>query len=320
MKYLFCHVGWMEHYQGLQAGDEIRGGGAWVREHGRGFEVCNFCSHKGTVYGNVEPPGFRIKIDRLGAEPTDECVSGVTVIWTATRPTGGTVVVGWYRNATVFREYQQFDNPPPLHRKNDIDGYWIKAPADQVTLLPVDERTCEIPRASKGAMGKSNIWYADSPISEPIVARVFDFINNYGKPSPRTPSMPSQDQVRKAQVEEAAVRACVAHYESLGYSVKSVEKDNVGWDLEAQSGRTVLRIEVKGLSGGAFSVELTPNEYKAFATRDESYRLAVVLKALTEPELMICRYSRERGEWVVDGDPCKSLDIQIKQAATIRCK
>lgn len=321
MALLFCNVGWMERYQGQKkGGDRIVGGGAYVKEHGRGSEVCNFSGVGNTLYGYVQSPGQQININRIGADRDDGSVSDVTVVWTAKRPAGGTVVVGWYKNATVFRDYQRFSRLPAVQRGNGIDGYWIKAPLKHAKLLPADERTCEIPRAVKGGMGNANIWYADRRESAPIVKRVMTVLS--GK-KPRTQLKGSrsgtQDQDRKARVEKAAIRACCEHFEALDYAVDSVEKDNVGWDLEAQSGRLTLRIEVKGLSGTVFSVELTPNEYKAFSRKADDYRLAVVLNALDNPRLLICRYSRGQKSWIVDGNGIKSLKVQTKKSASIRC-
>ena len=320
MKLLFFNIGWMEWYQGLQTGDAIVGGGSYVKTEGRGNEVCNFAAVNGALYGYVQPPGWQINIDRMGAQPDDETISGITVVWTATRPTGGTAVIGWYKNATVFRSYQKFARPSELHHKNDVDGYWVRAAVGDGKLLSVDERTCEIPRQVKGGMGQSNVWYADSPQSAAIVARVQALVEGKRVKSPTTKAARSkQDQERKAEIERTAIRICCEHFENLGYLVKSVEKDNLGWDLEASSGKTVLRIEVKGLSGSAFYIELTPNEYRAFSEQSEAYRLAVVTSALGNPVLSVCRYSTEQKNWVVDGHIAKFLKIQTKQSASVRC-
>ncbi len=50
---------------------------------------------------------------------------------------------------------------------------------------------------------------------------------------------------------------------SVGEEKRDRQKDNCGWDLEyMQAGRS-LCVEVKGLSGAALGVELSPNEYAA---------------------------------------------------------
>ena len=112
MKILFCNVGWMESYQGQSAADKIQGGGSYVHEERMGHEICNFATHRRNVYGYVRPPNAnrqpgagQIKIERIGGNQSD-FVSNVLVVWTATRPEGGTVVVGWYKNAIVYRYFQ----------------------------------------------------------------------------------------------------------------------------------------------------------------------------------------------------------------------
>lgn len=320
MTLLFCNIGWMDHYQGLGAGDIIRGGGAYVKEKGRGDEMCNFTVVGGVVHGYVQPPGQEIDIDRIGANPSDDSISGITVVWTATRPTGGTAVIGWYKNATIFRRYQKIGAGHKTHTRNGISGFWVRARSKDAKLLTVDERTCEIPRQVKGGMGQSNIWYADAPESISVVRRVTRLVNGKRPSKPIRTSRPkTQDQERKVQIEKAAIRACCDHFERLGYLVRSVEKDNVGWDLVARSGKTILQIEVKGLSGPTFAVELTPNEFKAFSKHSDAYRLAVVVSALTRPKLLICRYSSEQQAWVVDGNAGKRLNIQTRESASIRC-
>jgi hypothetical protein len=269
----------------------------------------------------VQVPGEAINLDRLGAGSDDTSIGGVTVVWTATRPGGGSTIVGWYKDATIFRSYQIFKKIPLAQSQNSIDGFWMKAPAAMATILPVDSRIFEIPRQKKGGMGRSNIWYADRPESAKLVDSVRAMIGG-GRPPIVKPSNHSrqQDQEKKARIESEAIRVCCAHFEGLGYTVESVEKDNVGWDLVARAGRSSLRIEVKGLSGSSFSIELTPNEYTAFSQRAGDYRLAVVVEALGRPKLFICRYSNEESTWLAESDGVFSLDIKIKESASIECK
>lgn len=319
MPFLFCNVGWMERYEGLGAsGDRIQGGGKYVIDNKFGHEVFNFSEFYRTMYGFVQVNGKQIDIDRLGANPRDDSITGVTVIWTATRPTGGTAVIGWYRDATIYRSLQHFTEPALKAARQGIDGYWIKAPASQAKRLTVTGRALEIPRQTKGGMGQSNVWYADSSESEELVKQVQMLVEgtNPLAESPRR-AQSATDQERKARVERAAIRHSCDYFEMLGYAVVSVEKDNVGWDLEASSGRTKLRIEVKGLSGPVFSVQLTPNEYNAFTRQEADYRLAVVTNALENPTLSICRFSGEQGAWLVEGQSSGRIEIKIRQSASV---
>ena len=129
MAYLVCNVGWMEYYGSENDDDNIVGGGSYVDRENHGFEVCNFAPYENQIYGYVQPPRgrsdeniksgtdeyfFRSKIDinKLGADTNDDFITNVNVIWTATHTERGRVVVGWYKNATVYREYQKFDIVP----------------------------------------------------------------------------------------------------------------------------------------------------------------------------------------------------------------
>jgi Domain of unknown function (DUF3883) len=74
------------------------------------------------------------------------------------------------------------------------------------------------------------------------------------------------DIERKAKVEQAAIEEVKKYYKE--YTVETVEKDNVGWDLEAKpiKGGGVICLEVKGLFGSELKVGLTPKEYRALVT------------------------------------------------------
>lgn len=317
----------MEDYQGLSDGDQIQGGGAFVLENNMGHEICNFAEHDGVVYGYVQPSSGKkipgrgtINIDRLGAKK-ERYVENILIIWVANHPSGGTYVIGWYKNATVFREYQRFENIPPLHSDNGLDGYWFKSRSSDAMLLPIDMRTFEIPRANKGGaeggIGQSNVWFADQPKSQGIVHRVLKLVN--GKSTGRPPvSKRKTDPDHNAKVEKAAINATRRHYELIGYEVESVEKDNVGWDLEATIGRIHLRIEVKGLSGSTPTIQLSPNEFAAFSACSASYRLAIVTGAITTPKLTICRYNDDKKEWIVDDENILALSIEPKTSAIIK--
>ena len=121
MPLIFCNIGWMNKYNGI-SGDSIERGGKY-NKHSIGHEVCNFSNNKGTVYGYVQPVGDSIKIEKLGASKKDEAIDGVTVVWTAGPESGGTVVVGWYKDATVYRNLQSIANPNTLQTNNGVASY-----------------------------------------------------------------------------------------------------------------------------------------------------------------------------------------------------
>ncbi len=335
MMILFCKIGWMENYCGQTANDQIQGGGSYVKKHGIGHEVCNFAPNPddGYLYGYVQPIAETIDLKRLDQNSNGVSISGVTVIWVAThhvkKGSLGAKIVGWYRNATVFTTFQPFEHIPVLQKENGISRYIIKAPSDQAVLLPVDARVITIPRAQdiKGFFGQSNVWYGDAKNEDvqKFVHTITNYIEQYEKESIledlKNKQSYAKDQERKVKVEQAAIRTSICYFEQLGYAVRSVEKDNCGWDLEAEAGRTSLRIEVKGLSGDVFNIGLTPNEYKAFEKKSDDYRLSVVTNALKEPKLFICRFSEEQNGWIAEteGESPKKLNIELISSASISC-
>ncbi|WP_080755873.1 HNH endonuclease [Aeromonas hydrophila] len=180
MKLLFCNIGWMDRYNGIDD-DSIKRGGAYNNKS-IGHEVCNFSPINNKVYGYVRSSG-KINIERLGASKKDSFIKGITVVWTAGPDNGGTVIVGWYKNATVFRLEQEIERPTQLQKHNGISKYRIIAEAENAKLLPLMQRTFLIPRAVKGGIGQSNVWYADSIESRSIVASACDFIQNFHEKS-----------------------------------------------------------------------------------------------------------------------------------------
>lgn len=195
MPVLFCNIGWMSRYDGID-GDSIQRGGAYNKE-AIGHEVCNFSNVDSKVYGYVRLDGC-IKIMRLGAGKNDESIEGVTVIWVASPDSGGTAIVGWYKNATVFRDPQKIKKGSCLQKKNGLNGYRyrILADASNATLLPIEKRGFMVPRAVKGGIGQSNVWYADGPESADLVERALKLVNS-GRLSDQLPDVDASNRAWK---------------------------------------------------------------------------------------------------------------------------
>jgi hypothetical protein len=323
---IFLRVGWMDRYQGVVGGDTIHGGGAYVAKHGFGPEIFNFQPFQKAVYGYVQPPSRkgqwengRIDLTRLGAAADDKSLSNVLAVWVATSPLGGAFIVGWYKNATIYRNWQS-SPPGSARRHSDTDcGYFVTASAEDSVLLPPDERVFPIPQQGKGEFGQSNIWYADDPAQHrQLRLNVLEYVESSQLPNaarPETSSPRQSDPLLRQQVEQIAVKTTEDYFTGLGYRVNSVEQDNVGWDLNAVLGNRDLKLEVKGLSGSQIVVELTPNEYAAMKAYLESYRVCVVTDALTEPCLEVFAYSLDSRRWESPGR--RILSIQEIKAA--RC-
>lgn len=284
MSLVIVNIGWSTSYTGLP-GDAPVGGHAYLQTHEDGHESWNFLPTDGKYYGYV-PGHSTINIRKLGAGANDLAIEDATVVWVARSPrTQRTYVVGWYSGATIHGK----DHMVAVERAGvGPVQYQIEVPIDGGTLLEPEQRMLRVPTAKvPGNMGQRPIWYGNADFNASLAA----YIAADGVLAPTgprgTPKQPDSDLRRR--VEEAAIEHAKAHFRSKAggsRDVKTVEDDNVGWDLEASAGDEVLKIEVKGLSGGSVCVELTPNEYKKMLSpaNRKDYVVYVVTNAL-EPEM-----------------------------------
>lgn len=300
MNLLFCNTGWMNYYDGTSS-DSIQGGGSYIQDHGIGGEVFNFSKYNGKCYGYVRSSRNGItQINRLGANSKDEFIDDVLVVWLATHPIqGGVRIIGWYKNARIYRE--TIESPVGTNRYEIEFGHNIEALSEDCYLLPKDERTFIIPKATKttGGIGRSNIFYCEGEKNESIKNSVIEYIKSYKSKSRRRTLKKRVDVDKKQRVEKNAVEAAIKYYVGLGYSVISVEKDNCGWDLEARISNEKLLVEVKGISNSVVEISLTPNEYKNMKLHRDRYRLFILVNALDEErcEQIVFSYDSDSGEW-----------------------
>ena len=182
MKILFCNIAWMKDYLGTTEEDKPINGGSYIKENEDGGESYNFQDYNGYCYGYVMLYGnMALEKHFEGVASNQSSVDDVLVIWVSTNENSETRIVGWYKNATVYRE----DQYERAFTNNNHDLYYrIKAPAKSCYLLPEKQRNFPIERASAVGtgmgMGRSNIWYAESKFAQDIlIPKVIDYIENY---------------------------------------------------------------------------------------------------------------------------------------------
>lgn len=289
------------------------GGFKWAAKHGWGGEVYNFRSVDGRCYGHVEVLDHSIHIENLGASRDAPSIDGVLVVWTAPDPSPrrGRIVVGWYRNATVYRNRQQpkgklkkartfhvpeFDEP-------QVFSYQVEAAEADCTLLAPEERVLWIPprkKGDKGIPGQSPVYFPErqtAPAGPEIARRIRRFIDTgealslaeaVGVPPARSRGTYQPNPERRKEIEDAAMEIVGAHFKKLKYSVHPVPELNLGYDIVATRGDSILCIEVKGRSGTEVTADFTFNEFDKIKLEqkgkftDGSYRICIVTDALNE--------------------------------------
>ena len=136
----------------------------------------------GRCYGFARTIGEEFHIEEFDKKYRhfDE-TNNVLVAWCAAHPERGTVVVGWYENATANRFLKEMRCTPA----SGIDrSYWFECKAEDAYLLPEDKRTFTIGRAAKDGTGKgfgqSNVWFAQSEYAKAnVIPDVLEFINSH---------------------------------------------------------------------------------------------------------------------------------------------
>lgn len=100
-----------------------------------------------------------------------ESIGNVLVVFCAKPKDGHSVIVGWYKNATVYRHRPSYNGR----------AYNLCAQKEDCVLLPEHKRTFKAPRAKMDGFGfgQSNLWYAPGEKCRDYVEKVFDYIDSY---------------------------------------------------------------------------------------------------------------------------------------------
>lgn len=180
---LFCNIAYMQFYDNNIL-DKPVNGGSFVQKEKDAYEKYNFQECEDGFYrGFVETKhreGYEKAIkqnnyNKLHIENIDSAfidkneIDNVLVVLCAKPQNKKTVIVGWYKNATVYRDRPEYKGR----------FFNLKAKITDSVLLEEKDRLFEIPRANdKGyGFGRANIWYANTFNCESFVDKVIDYIN-----------------------------------------------------------------------------------------------------------------------------------------------
>lgn len=206
MDILFCNIAWMKYYKGIYPNrDEPMNGGSYVKEKKDAHEKYNFLpcyiQDDNDNNNNLEvclgffstksTNGFddnQLHIEKIeNGSIKEDMIDGVLVVWCAKQPYDNrTVVIGWSRDAQVYRYYQQacFKH---ANGKEDIRYYNVLAKSKNCVLLPEGERNrftrWNVPRKRpKGAsfgFGSANVWFGLEEDARDYIKRLIENINSY---------------------------------------------------------------------------------------------------------------------------------------------
>lgn len=189
MRILFCNIAWMNYYKGIVKDiDEPKGGGSFVKDTKDAHEKYNFEAvpvhfEDGFLPDDAYCLGFvmtkfiksefaQLKIERIaGCElcRNEEYADDVLVVYCAKHPAHNfTTVVGWYKHAVVFREFQKMEFQAEEEEDVYVQFYNAIAKKEDCVLLPISARSrvtqWKVPRTQGGAsygFGQANVWFAE---------------------------------------------------------------------------------------------------------------------------------------------------------------
>jgi hypothetical protein len=297
---VFARVGWMKWYRGPQPDDEKPIGGGSYTKNELGHEAYNFRPLNGNMLGYFQPKlrtdhPSSVALERIEAGFTGQSLEGVLAIFVATDPKrGGQRIVGWFRDATVYR-FAQTSNA----KERNLFSYFLKTREENAHLVLETRRASIIP-SGKGAFGQANVCYPlDSNgqlkknagwIDEALrYIASYDLENTAQEPDAeadpdiegtltsiieRAAGFQSNPRIRRAIEEYAMLWAQKRLKELLGEKPTDTHSTKPYDFLCNVSGRELF-VEVKGTQADGNSVSLTPKEVE-HAQRQRNSALFIV--------------------------------------------
>lgn len=179
---IFARIADMDYYRGVTDTDKPVNGGAYIKENGYGGECYNFApvdaDGNDVCLGYVMLSGTanQIRLENIiggSALRKDDIAEGVTVVWCAkSKKKHVTQVVGFYKNATVYRTPQYVDIIDAEGNVCDSQKFNFIADKEDCVLLPRKERDngrkWYVPLSGNYGydygFGRSQIWFANGKI------------------------------------------------------------------------------------------------------------------------------------------------------------
>jgi hypothetical protein len=306
---MFFNVCWHKYYKGPLPDDKIDSKHGYFDKFGNewGEECYTFLpDENGKLY--FHGPVFedsKIEINNLNPQNNDIFVDDVFIIFISTEPVSDNqYIVGWYKQARVFREFQKYHDST---RQNQQGGTWyynVTTDVQHGFCVEVKDRRgfslSDMPKFRR-------TWYAND--YRKFCKNVYEYTirceqerkNERSGPQVKV-RRPSEKQTppqsgggagrynqnveERLLIEKISMDKAMRFYEEQFYDVINVDVLAKGWDLEASKDGKTLKIEVKGTKGDQIYFGLTPNEYKKLKECVLEYRIAVVTECLSEEPIL----------------------------------
>ncbi len=177
LKILYCRIGYMKNYNGIQDGDNKPIGGGAYNKNNIGHELYNFSNNNNIYYGYVQTKSEKLNLKRIDKSVDDllDKIENVLVIWVATREGFGQCIVGWYKDATVYSKMQYIPENI-IDSRVKTEGYTYNEfliKSNNATLVLENRRNEKIL-----GMGESNVWYGNNETNNQVLEYIENYENN----------------------------------------------------------------------------------------------------------------------------------------------
>jgi hypothetical protein len=298
-KIVFARVGWMTFYEGVRDDDPRPLGGGSYTSNGVGHEAFNFQINGGRLYGYFQPAkGAKgLSLERIAGKGMSDAdaVDGCTVIWISRGR-----LIGWWRNATIYRELER--GSASVQKRRNNFGYRVSCAPRDAVLLPTQARVHKVPQNVAGAFGRANVRYVRDALCRPAMLpwmrKALEWTKAYTGPNlidereaetadaiadlaeavlTKAAGGFNTDPVARKKIEQHAVFRAKTHFIKQGMTfVKELGKP---YDLLFSKKGAPFFVEVKGTTTNGGKIILTPNEI-AFAKNNKNQMALCVVSGI----------------------------------------
>ena len=206
------------------------------------------------------------------------------------------------RTAGIYATGTVLSNPYPASQSDEFGKFKVDVRYDSLLDPPILRAETDNHRVLKNLLalrGREGTNFPVPPKEEAALIRLISLPSRVQRkirvgtrvvrtrqvpvvpPRPERGKQRDKDKIRK--VEQAGIDFAIDLMWRDGYEcTHDAQKDGCGYDLVFKKGKSVLHVEVKGVSGKTPVFNLTKNEHEC-ARRDPKWHILVVTDALSHP-------------------------------------
>lgn len=172
MNILVLNIPFYNKYNGIEDNKLNKYDKFFKEKKGDNPEIYNFQDYNGNCYGYVSAKNGIVDLAKVKFKNSEDLIfKDCLIIWVSKKDKNNYTLIGWYKNAEVFKYLQKKISFPSVGR----DLYFnIKAKSKDCFLLPLEERNFLINLCFEN---NSNILLKN----ENEISNILEFINSYKK-------------------------------------------------------------------------------------------------------------------------------------------